>query len=508
MKTNLSTKTIGTFALIFFSVSIGFVSSFFILKSENGNNEIKPVYAETNINSDLSGALALQNTYREVSAAVLPVVVEIEAVEFQNREEQTFTNPFNFFFGPEKSEEENKENEDKSEDLEEGENPRSFRNSGLGSGILVRRDGKKYFVLTNNHVAGNADEINIKLFDDREYQGELVGTDERKDLALLSFETNEDLEIGTLGDSDELYVGDFVLAVGNPFGFQSTVTSGIISALGRHQGPDNNISDFIQTDASINQGNSGGALVNLRGEIIGINTWITTPTGGSIGLGFSIPINNAKKAIEDIMSTGSPEYGWLGVSIGNVSPDMAESMGMDSSEGAFVSQVFKNSPADKGGIRPGDVILSIDGESTKTSNELLYLVGDISPGTRVEFQIIRNDSPVTAFVRIEKRDSEDKVEELSAGNTVWPGVSILPLTEEIRERLSIDDTDNGVVVFEVYPKTPLQIAGIKSGDVIIEINGTPVSNLNDFYRLLNNNKINFTYIREGVTLETSSIINR
>ena len=503
MKLIASKKTIGTFALIFFSVLIGFAASILFIRTGNGTNEIETVYADTDNDSDLQGALSLQNTYRKVSADVLPVVVEIEAVEIQSQEQQTFTNPFNFFFGPGEKNDEEKNGEEGSD------NPREYRNSGLGSGILVRRSGNTYYVLTNNHVAGNADEISIKLFDDRSFQGELVGTDERKDLALISFQSNEDLDIGKLGDSDELYVGDFVLAVGNPFGFQSTVTSGIISALGRHQGPDNNISDFIQTDASINQGNSGGALVNLKGEIIGINTWITTPTGGSIGLGFSIPINNAKKAIDDIMNTGSPEYGWLGVSIGNISTEAAEDMNLESTTGAFVSQVFKNSPADKGGLKPGDVILSIDGEKTNTSNELLYLVGDINPGTRVSFEVIRNNEALTLTVRIEKRDSEEKVGELSLGDTVWPGISILPLNDEFRERLSIDDNDSGVVVFEVYPKTPLQIAGIKSGDLITEINGTHVADLSDFYRLLNNNdKINFTYIREGVILESPSIIKR
>lgn len=505
MKTIPSKKIIGTFALIFFSVTVGFISTFYIMNSGAGNNEIKPVYADTEISSDLSGALALQNTYRKVSADVLPVVVEIEAVEFQDKNEKIVTNPFNFFLAPGNQD----ENGTEKDDSDGNDHSNQFRSEGLGSGIIVHSEGNKYFVLTNNHVAGKADEITIRMFDNSVYPGVLVGVDERKDLALVSFESDKKLDVSILGDSDDLYVGDFVLAVGNPFGFQSTVTSGIISALGREQGPDGNISDFIQTDASINQGNSGGALVNLKGEVIGINTWITTPTGGSIGLGFSIPINNAKKAIEDILDTGSPEYGWLGVSIGNISESAAESMSLESTNGAFVSQVFKNSPAYKGGIEAGDVILSMNGVTTDTSNELLYLVGDISPGTRVDFKVIRDSKPVDVSVTIEKRESEDKVEELSVGNTIWPGVSLLALNDEIRERLSIEEDDKGVVVYEVYPKTPLQVAGIKSGDVIIKINDTVIYDLNDFYRLLNNNdKINFTYIREGVTLETSSIINR
>lgn len=499
MKATLSKKTIGTFALIAFSVFIGFISSLYILNIGSDESQVQSVYADTEIDSDLGRAISLQNIYRKVSADVMPVVVEIAAIEYQESDPSVITNPFDFFLNPQNGDEEN----------DEGSEPHQYRNEGLGSGILVSREGDTYYVLTNNHVAGNADEITILLYDKRSYAGELVGTDERKDLALLSFRTDDDLDLAVLGDSDELYVGDFVLAVGNPFGFQSSVTSGIISALGRQQGPDNNISDFIQTDASINQGNSGGALVNLEGEVIGVNTWITTPTGGSIGLGFSIPINNAKKAISDILETGSPEYGWLGVSIANMSTFFAENMGRESTDGVFVSQVFKNSPADKGGILAGDIVLSIDGEKTENSSDLLYLVGDISPGTKVVFELLRNNIPVTVTVKIEKRESEDDVNKLSEGNTVWPGVTLFPLNEDMRKRLSIDDSDDGVVIFEVYPKTPLQVAGLKSGDLITEINGIVVKNLNDFYRLLSeSDKINFTYIREGVTLETSSIINR
>ena len=502
MKVIPSKRTIGTFILIAFSVLIGFVSSIFILKIDSDGSEVKPVYAETEINSDLGRALSLQNTYRKVSADVLPVVVEIEAVEYQERESETITNPFNFFFGPEDKGEENNEGEKN----EEGAEPPKFRNEGLGSGILVKREGDTYFVLTNNHVAGNADEITVLLYDNRSYQGELVGTDERKDLALLSFETEEDLDIAVLGDSDELYVGDFVLAVGNPFGFQSTVTSGIISALGRQQGPDNNISDFIQTDASINQGNSGGALVNLKGEVIGVNTWITTPTGGSIGLGFSIPINNAKKTINDIMKTGSPEYGWLGVSISDVSQVVFESLGLETKTGVFVTQVFTNSPAEKNGIFPGDTILSINGINTDNSNDLRYLIGDISPGTKVDFQLIRNKIDIIVKVEIEKRDVEDEVTKITQDNNVWPGISILPINEEIRERFSINMDLNGVVVFDVYPKTPLQIAGLKLGDMITKINDNIVFDLNRFYYLLNeSDNIIITYIREGEMLETPLI---
>ncbi len=496
MKAINTGKALKLFSLIFISISLGFILSFIILETDNGKIEEKTVYARSEISNQLNDALSLQDTYRKVSADVLPVVVQIEAVEISTQQQPTMENPFRFFFGPRGD-----------EDEEEGESPREFRNSGLGSGILVRQEGNTYYVLTNNHVAGNADEIKIVLFDNRSYDGILVGKDERKDLALVSFETREELEIARLGDSDDLYVGDFVLAIGNPFGYQSTVTSGIISALGRHSGPENNISDFIQTDAAINQGNSGGALVNLMGEVIGINTWITTPTGGSIGLGFSVPINNAKKSINDIISSGEIEYGWLGVSIGDVTQDIADNMGLDSTVGAFASQVFINSPAHKGGIQPGDVIVSLDDNDINNSNELLIMIADISPGSRVVFKLIRDNNLISKSVKIEKRLSEEKVTEIS--NDVWPGINLFVLNDDLRKRLGIDDDVEGIVVSQAFPKTAFQIAGIKSGDLVTEINDIPVNDLNVFFKHLNNSsKINFTFIREGVTLESPYVINK
>ncbi|MDA3811524.1 MAG: Do family serine endopeptidase [Spirochaetaceae bacterium] len=498
MKLKPTFKVLLIAGFIFLSTIIGFVSAFTLFDKNINNDGIESVFAESKVSDNFSNALSLQNVFRKVSAETLPVVVLIEAVEISSQGKSQNNNPFNYFFGPGNGENDKKE---------EGDIPQEFRSSGLGSGIIVEHIKSTYYVLTNNHVAGNADELTVRLSDERFFKAKLVGKDQRKDLALISFETKEELLVAKLGDSDDLYVGDFVLAIGNPFGYQSTVTSGIISALGRQQGPENNISDFIQTDAAINQGNSGGALVNLNGEVIGINTWITTPTGGSIGLGFSVPINNAKKTIADILKSGETEYGWLGVSIGNVSDIVAKDMSLDSTTGAFVSQVFKNSPAEKGGIIPGDIILSIDGKKTKNSDELLYLVGDIYAGTRTVFQLVRDKVEITVNVIIEKRLSEDKIQELS-NTTVWPGISVLPLNDEIRKNLKLEGKNKGIVVFEVYPKTAIQIAGIKSGDLITEINDVPISNLNDFYQNLNNNnKIIFKYIREGVTLESSTINN-
>ncbi|MBN2656910.1 MAG: Do family serine endopeptidase [Spirochaetales bacterium] len=493
MKITTSARHALAFVLIAVSILVSIFSVITSRGAYRNSDFFEQVFAQSVRNTDYEKALALQNVYRQVAADVLPVVVEIDAVEFQDSETSDTFNPFRFFMEP------------KDDIYSDDGDSKRYRSEGLGSGILVRRDSDRYYVLTNNHVAGNADEITIKLFDERSYDGNIVGTDERKDLALVSFETSEDLKIGILGDSDDLYVGDFVLAVGNPFGFQSTVTSGIISALGRKQGPEN-ISDFIQTDASINQGNSGGALVNLKGEIIGVNTWITTPTGGSIGLGFSIPINNAKKAIDDIIRSGSPQYGWLGVSINSINEETGISLGIKSESGAFIGQVFRNSPADKSGILPGDYITSVNGRTLKSGDDLFYLIGDIQPGSEVQFFVERDGNQIAISVLIEKRDDEKAAQLLSSSYLAWPGALVAPLNDELRKALSLDDNENGVVVYEIYPKTPMQISGIKKGDRITEINNAAIADLREFYRQINSNKeITITYIREGDSFETSLI---
>jgi len=251
----------------------------------------------------------IQYSFREVAQEALPVVVEINTIDVITQRIPRTQSPWDFFFGP-------------SPDRGDSEE-REFRQPGLGSGVIVHRTNGKIYVLTNNHVAGEAEEISISLHDGREFKGKLVGTDPRRDLAVVMFETREEIPIASLGDSNTLEVGDLVLAVGNPFGFESTITMGIISAVGREADLGTSVAsltDYIQTDASINPGNSGGALVNLRGEVVGINTWIASRTGSSAGLGFAVPINTAKKTVDEILTKGRVEYGWLGVQIVDVDP--------------------------------------------------------------------------------------------------------------------------------------------------------------------------------------------
>lgn len=408
----------------------------------------------------------VQDRFNKVSAEVLPSIVEIDVESFQSKDDSGPI-PWEDFF-----------------DLPEGETPedKDFRTYGLGSGILVRQSGNIYYALTNYHVTGDAAELSVSLEDGRVFEGTLIGTDERKDLALVSFVSEETLPIARLGDSDNLRVGDWVLAMGSPLGYKSSVTFGIISALGRMDSPDGNINDFIQTDAAINQGNSGGALVSMQGEIMGVNTWISTSTGGNMGLGFSIPINNAKKNIDDFIEFGSIQYGWLGVSIGDLNEFIAEEYNFDDIHGVLVYQVFSHSPAENAGIEPGDLILSINGNEAVSRKALTFMIGELYPGEKADFEIYR-DGMVQAFsAEIEKRGDESSLGQLSP--QAWPGISLLPLNKKVQEALDLDGDLVGVMIDQVFPQTAFQRAGVLSGDIIKSVNNEEVETMNDFYRLL------------------------
>ena len=417
----------------------------------------------------------IQYSFRGVAEAVLPVVVEINTEEVVAQRGPRFQSPWDFFFG-------NPENRQGQE--------REFRQPGLGSGVLVQREGNKVYVLTNNHVVGSADKINVRLHDEREFSGKLVAADPRRDLAVVVFETREQLPLASLGDSDHLAVGDLVLAVGNPFGFESTVTMGIISALGRRADMGASVAtltDYIQTDAAINPGNSGGALVNLRGEVVGINTWIASQTGSNSGLGFAVPINNARKTVSDILSKGKVEYGWLGVSINNLDdrlfPGVREQFKVGDQGGAFVLNVYKGSPAFKAGVQPGDYVLSIGGQTLRNADQLTQVVGNLAAGKDYELKLMRGGSPLTLSIRLAIREEE---KELAAQNkNLWPGLFVGVLTDDLRKELKLADKARGPIITAVWENSPAAVAGLKQGDVVLKVNDTEVPSVFEFYQELN-----------------------
>jgi S1-C subfamily serine protease len=320
---------------------------------------------------------------------------------------------------------------------------------------------------------------------------------------MVSIKTRDSLPVAVLGDSDAVQVGDWAIAVGNPLGFMSSVTMGIVSAVGRTGGPAGNINDFIQVDTSINQGNSGGALVNIRGEVIGINTWIASNSsgGGSIGLGFAIPINNAKRVIDDFIKSGSSSYGWLGVSLIDPDREILQALGAEGKRGAMASQVFIDSPADKGGIRPGDFITHVNGREARDSTTLSRIVGDLRAGEQAAFTVIRGGAAQELQVRIEARSDE-----VAANNKkLWPGVIVAPITDQIRTAFELDKNAHGLFVSQVFADTPADVIGLKRGDLITGINSQPVRDLQTFYRLLRDNaarELSFTFTRGDSSLET------
>jgi serine protease Do len=427
--------------------------------------------------------VALQSSFREVAHKVTPAVVEIDVEQVV--EQNVPKSPFDFFFSPRGPE----------------QSPREFRNQGLGSGVMVQRDGRRIYVLTNNHVVGEADKIDVKLHDGRSFRGKLVGGDPRKDLALVVFETGDDVPLAALGDSDQMQVGDWALAIGNPFGLDSTVTAGIISAVGRRGGPGENISEFLQTDAAISPGNSGGALVNIGGEVIGINTWIASNTGGSQGYGFAIPINAARKAIDDFIKIGRVEYAWLGVQIQTVNPAIAGDLGVAGRKGALITQVFKGAPADKGGLQPGDYVVNLNGKDVADHLDLTNKLGDQPPGRQSEFVVVRQGKDVKVSIRLAVREDEKAI--TAQNRNLWPGVAVFPVTEEVRNTLGLKAA-GGVVVYSVVAESPGAVAGFKENDLIVRMGGTPVRGLRDFYeRLAAQPKVQVVVARAGteVTLD-------
>ncbi len=414
----------------------------------------------------------IQAAFRQVAEEVLPTVVEIDVVDVVQTAAANNPSPFQFFFAP----------QSQNNKLQKQE----LLRQGLGSGVIVKRAGQSVYVLTNNHVVGEAEQISVKLADGRSYTASLVGADPNKDLALVVFKTDEKVPVAELGDSNTLQVGDWVLAVGSPLGFYSTVTEGIVSAIGRESVPGSAIAsftDYIQTDAAINQGNSGGALVNVEGKVIGISTWIASPSGGNVGLGFAIPINNAKSAIEDFITSGKIAYGWLGVSIGTLSPQEAVDLYGDNVQGAFVYGVYEGSPAEKAGLFPGDTIVSMNGEPISDSTHLLLVVGDLAPGSVARFGILRGDRRLSLQVTLSQRLDKESLDRQAS--LLWPGVSVVRITPEIRARLDLPRNTGAVIISTVVPGSPAAIAGFQAGDILRNVNEHKIMSLQDFYHAVN-----------------------
>jgi len=351
----------------------------------------------------------------------------------------------------------------------------------LGSGILINKDGE---ILTNYHVVRYADTIKVKLADQSEHEARLVGKDERTDLALIKIrKSNGNLPFAKLGASVPLEVGDWVMAIGNPFGLEHTVTAGIVSAKGRviGAGPYDN---FIQTDASINPGNSGGPLINSVGEVVGVNSAIFSQSGGNVGIGFAIPIELAKKVVEQLRKNGRVVRGWLGVRAQDVTPGIALSLGLPRghTEMALVTEVTENSPAAESGVKTGDVIIKFNGKPVPKSHDFPVLIAETPPGQRITMKILRDKKEQTIAVKIGELPEDDPNQQLESRDE-GVGLRVQRITPEAARRLGLAST-RGVLVVEVQPDSPADVAGLEPADVIREVNQRPITSVKDFERFI------------------------
>lgn len=416
-----------------------------------------------------SSTAMVPSSFTDVALAVSPAVVNIRTEKVVKGGGQVFRH-FQGPFG----------NEDPFRDFFEkffGDVPRrEFKQRSLGSGFCVDKEG---FIVTNNHVIENADEIKVKLKNGKEYDAEIVGRDAKTDIALIKVDPWEGSQAIKLGDSDILKVGEWVVAIGSPFGLEHTVTAGIVSAKGRviGSGP---YDDFIQTDASINPGNSGGPLLNMRGEVVGINTAIFSRSGGNVGIGFAIPINMAKGIIDQLKASGTVTRGWLGVSIQDLSPDLAKYYGVKDGKGALVGEVFKGDPADKAGIRPKDVITEVDGEKIEDSRDLSAKIAEVPVGGEITLKGIREGKERTFQVKIAKR-TEDKeaVAMKQPAEQTDLGMTVAVLTKEIARQFDLSE-DEGIVVVSVEQGGPADKADVQQGDLVLEIDHKAVKTLKDY----------------------------
>ncbi len=354
-----------------------------------------------------------------------------------------------------------------------GEGPgREFKQRSLGSGFIIDREG---YIVTNNHVVENADQIKVRLSDEREFDAKIIGRDPKTDLALIKIEDANDLAPLKMGDSERLEVGSWVLAVGSPFGLEQTVTAGIVSAKGRFIGA-GPYDDFIQTDASINPGNSGGPLLNMTGEVVGINTAIIAQ---GQGIGFAIPVNLAQNIIAQLKEHGSVTRGWMGVGIQDLTPELAQYYGLKDQKGVLVTQVFPDDPADKAGIKVKDVIISVDGKTVSTGRELSAAVAGMAVGKDIPVRILRDGKEQTVKVQLAERKDTEPMAKGQPAETEELGIRAADLNPETAHRFGIEENEKGVLVVAVKPGSKADQAGLIQGDIVKEVNRAPVSTVSE-----------------------------
>lgn len=430
-----------------------------------------PMFAQANLPTVVEGQAvpSLAPMLEKVRPAVVSIAVEGKTKASESR--PNIPEEFEFFFGPEM--------------FRNGGAPRQFR--GEGSGVIINAD--KGYVVTNNHVINGADKITVKLEDGREFKAKLVGADPMSDVALIQLENPKDLTEIKIADSDKLRVGDFTVAIGNPFGLGQTVTSGIVSALGRSTGNiDESYESYIQTDAAVNRGNSGGPLINLNGELIGINTAIISPSGGNAGIAFAIPSNMANNLVQQIIEFGEVKRGLLGIKGGELNADLAKAFDVKAQQGAFVSEVMADSAAAKAGLKAGDVITALNGQKIRSFSELRAKVATTGAGKEIELTYLRDG-----------KESNVKVTLQSDEQSKTSAKSLLP-TLNGAEFANYNDKDvKGVEIVKVEKGSMAESRGFKKGDIIVGVNRQTVENIGELRKILDSNPsaIALNILRDG-----------
>ncbi|MFA5644819.1 MAG: DegQ family serine endoprotease [Candidatus Ratteibacteria bacterium] len=437
------------------------------------HTKVSGAYAPLKI-VDTSGALGTQNAFVQVVKLAKPSVVQITTEKtityrywnpFGDLEDM-FRNPFEDFMNPRQR--------------QPRQRPKTFekKQEGLGSGFIVDENG---YILTNNHVIEGVDKILVKFFDDeKKYVAKVIGTDPKTDLALIKIETGKALTAIPLANSDTIDVGEWAIAIGNPMGLEETVTVGIVSAKGRSGFGITQYEDFIQTDAAINPGNSGGPLLNIRGEVIGINTFILAPYTAQ-NIGFAIPVNLAKKIFSELKTHGKVTRGFLGVSLRPLTPELAQSFGLSNQEGALVREVIPNTPAEKAGIREGDIILTLNNSPVKNETSLTLMVADTKVGETVTLTIWRNKKKSTLSLKLIERPADEELASTQGEKRKgWRGISVSNITPEIRERLGITGTVKGAFIAAIEEGSLAEEANLKPGMIILKLNDTLISNAKEF----------------------------
>lgn len=459
-------KKIGIITLILLiGLGIGVVLTANFELVPNGSAEDNPAATTS---EDLSNEIeTLKNTskvFTSIAKSVTPAIVTITSEKVIKTQQMQ---PFGDLFGDEFFER-----------FFDMPRDREFKQQALGSGVLVDEDG---YILTNNHVVERAEEIEVRLQDERTYEAEIVGTDPRSDLAVIKIDTDEDLPTVPIGNSDEIEVGEWVLAIGSPFHLSSTVTAGIISAKGRANVGITDYEDFIQTDAAINPGNSGGGLVNLEGKLIGINTAIATRSGGNMGIGFAIPINMARNIMDDLIEHGKVTRGWLGVYIQDINDKMAKGLDLETTEGVLVSGIQEDSPAERAGFKRGDIIIAVNDEEVAKMYELRNKIASFDPGSDVEITILRDGKEKTLDVELGELESQTAAVEKPDEETAEKiGISVKNITPSMAQRYDIDQDVEGVVVTDVERGSSAAENGIRPGDVILEIDKNEIESVKDY----------------------------